>query len=574
MWFCLEWELSRKGICNACMGNHMEEFEKIETEEKEVKEEVTASGEIQARISPRDIAGGIIEDLTAIMCAAIFILVPLYMKNKYFGIGTGKYVVYRNIMFICLPLLVCFGIWYLFCIRGEIKRGWLKAHLSIVDKAMILYLLCVFISFFLSDFKAEAVWGYEGWYMGLLSQISFVLLYFFVSRFGSHGEELLVLLCCVSLVVYVLGILNRFLIDPLGVYAEIDAKYQLEFLSTLGQSSWYSSFLCTVLPIGIYFFWSADTLWKSVLSGIYCVIGFSTLVTQNSDSAFIALACMLLALLCFSVKDGEKMTRFYWVVLFFLGATRLMNLCTSILNTQVIEQLETFSYFLIKSPVLWGVIGVNIMLILIQKYLNKKEKYSIRAGIIARNVILGIVILVLLLSILCLYLSGTGKLPESIARITNQIPYLTWNDMWGNRRGFSWRVTWQIFKEMKPMDKLFGVGPECYSYYAYSRYKDVLDTMFQGLVLSNAHNEWYNAVINYGVVGGVAYLGIFASALKKFVRSEVPVCKVGATLCLFAYVGHNFFCYQQVLCTPFIFTLLGFFGWFTRKAENKMEAYE
>ena len=188
----------------------------------------------------------------------------------------------------------------------------------------------------------------------------------------------------------------------------------------------------------------------------------------------------------------------------------------------------------------------------------KKEKYSIRAGVVVRNILLAVVAIGLIMSIVCLYLSGTGTLPESVARITNQIPYLTWNDMWGNRWGFSWRATWQMFKEMNIGDKLFGVGPECYPYYAYSRYKDVLDTMFEGLVLSNAHNEWYNAMINYGVIGGISYSYIFIMLIKYFYAklSNDIIC-VGGTLRVVSYIGHNFFCYQQVLCTPILFCIVG-----------------
>ena len=543
-----------------------EQSSEVEVQNPEISEDEKLQRRVQRINSEREI----MEYLVGFMCAAMFLLIPLYMKNKYFGIGACKYDVYKRIMFACMPLLLGSGVWYLYCIRGEIRKGWLKTRLSIVDKTVIGYLLCVVISFFLSDYKTKAVWGQDGWYMGLISQISFVLLYFFVSRFCKYGRELLVLLCCVSAIVYILGILNRFLIDPLGVYTNIDAKYQLEFLSTLGQSSWYSSFMCTVLPIGIYFFWSADKAWKCVLSGAYCVLGFSTLVTQNSDSAFIALGCLLLTLLCFSIKDGKKMSRFYWVVLFLLVATRLMNLCTYFLNTVVIEQLETISYFLIKSPVLWWLMLGDILCILIQTYLNKYGKYSVRVGLVIRTVILVCVVSSLVLSITILYLSGTGKLPEGIAKITNQIPYLTWNDLWGNRRGASWRITWQMFTEMSPLKKLFGLGPDGYPHYIYSLYKDELDVLFHGLTLSNAHNEWYNAMINYGVIGGGAYLAIFIGAIVCFAKkASMKSEAVGVVLVLVSYMGHNLFCYQQVLCTPFVFCILGMGQWCWKQMEMK-----
>lgn len=534
-----------------------EEFEDLEIEQSEQP------------MTTAQMTACMLEYIVALMCATIFILVPLYMKDGYFGIGTGKYEMYRNILFLVAPLLALFSVIYLFAIRKQITWKWIKENLSVIDKAVLVYLVCVITSFILSEFKAEAIWGYKGWFMGLISQISFVLLYFFVSRFGRYGKVLLPLLCLVSVIVFVLGILNRFLIDPLGVYAEIDERYKLEFLSTLGQSSWYSSFMCTVLPMGIYYFWSAQSGWKSVLGGIYCIIGFSTLITQNSDSAYIALLGILVVLFCFSAKNSEKMEKFYWVTFLFLVATRLMNLGAQILNNQMIEKLETLSYFLIMSPILWGLLVFNVLLLLGHTIVQRRGCYSIRVAMVVRNIVLGLLVVAVVFSVLCLWLSGTGKLPQSIAGITNQIPYLQWNDMWGNRRGFSWRITWQMFMEMSPLDKIFGVGPECYPFYAYDRYQAVLDTMFDGLVLSNAHNEWYNAVINYGIVGGASYLGIFVVAIRHFAKkvADEPMM-VGVVLVLIAYMGHNLFCYQQVLCTPFVFIIIGIAEWTIQQAKR------
>lgn len=511
------------------------------------------------RITGADTVATFMEYIVATVCCAIFVLVPLYMKNGFYGIGDSKYNTYKGIVFVALPILSVLGILYLFLIRKQINKEWLKLNLSILDRVMILYLICVCVSFAVCDFKSEAVMGYPGWNMGLISQFTFVLLYFFVSRFGKDAKGLLILLCGVSAIVFLLGVCNRFLIDPLGVYEGIDPVYRLQFLSTLGQSSWYSSFVCTTLPLGGWFFWSAEGTRNKVLSGIYCVIGFSTLVTQNSDSAYIALLCFMFGIFCFSVSSMGKLMSFFRLTLLFLTATRLMYVCTFIFNSEIIGKLDALSRFLIMNRIMWLLFVINILLLLLLKVINAKGINILPIAKIVRNLLWVVIIGGIVLCIIILYLSGTGRLPENIAGITNKIPYLTWNDEWGNKRGFSWRVTWQMFVEMNPINKVFGVGPESYPYYAYSKYKDVLDTMFKGNVLSNAHNEWYNAMINYGIVGTVSYLGIFIMAIKHFVKNrENNPWLIGILLCVASYVGHNFFCYQQVLCTPFVFIMMGF----------------
>ena len=51
-----------------------------------------------------------------------------------------------------------------------------------VDAAVASYGICVLLSALRSEYGALAWTGYEGWYMGAVSQLLFVGIYFFVSR--------------------------------------------------------------------------------------------------------------------------------------------------------------------------------------------------------------------------------------------------------------------------------------------------------------------------------------------------------------------------------------------------------
>lgn len=512
----------------------------------------------KTEITGADTVASIMEYVITITCGAMFILIPLYMKNKFYQIGAAKYDLYKGIVLPGLGIMTALCVLYLILGRKNINLSWLKKNLSSLDIMVLLYLLCVLVSFVLCDYKSYAIWGYEGWNMGLVSQLTFVGLYFYVSRFCKDGKALLVVLCCTSVIVFILGILNRFLIDPLEVYVGLSDRYILEFLSTLGQSSWYSSFMCVVLPIGLYFYWDAENRIIRCISGLYCLIGFGTLVTQNSDSAYIALLSMMLVFFWFSVQDCNKLFCFFSITLLFLIATRLIKFLTLFGDVRIMDQLDTLSLVLIKNQSIWFFIFMNVLVLAIIQTLHRKDKYNRKVMIAVRNVLYVILVVGIILGITCLWMSGTGNMPESVSKITGKIPYLTWDDEWGNRRGFTWRVTWKIFSEMNLKDKLIGVGPECYSQYAYGRYKEQLDETFSGLVLSNAHNEWYNAMINYGILGAVSYLGLFIMAIKRFAHESQVLILIGITACVAAYVGHNAFCYQQVLCTPFIMCIMGF----------------
>lgn len=107
-----------------------------------------------------------------------------------------------------------------------------------------------------------------------------------------------------------LGILHRFSIDPLGMYQGLDESWQLLFLSTIGQASWYSGYVCVALTAGATVFFIAKDNRIRTAAGLYCMLGFGTVVTQNSDSAFAAMVFLFLGLFLAGCDSFDRMERF------------------------------------------------------------------------------------------------------------------------------------------------------------------------------------------------------------------------------------------------------------------------
>ena len=128
---------------------------------------------------------------------------------------------------------------------------------------------------------------------------------------------MLTALCLFAAYAFVIGILHRLLIDPIGVYDNISDFYKNQFLSTMGQASWYSSFVCSILPLGVFCFYLAQKTWIRICSGIFTFTGFMTLVSQNTDSAYIASTAVFLLLLFVSVKSAGRMIRLCEIGLMF-----------------------------------------------------------------------------------------------------------------------------------------------------------------------------------------------------------------------------------------------------------------
>lgn len=442
-----------------------------------------------------------------------------------------------------------------------------------LDTAVILYFGTTIISFLLSEFKDTAWKGADGWFMGLLSQILFVAVYFLIAKVWTYRPWALRLLGISSVLVFIIAIFHRFDVDILPIYGNLKEKYKILFLSTMGQSSWYSSFLCTVFPIGLFIFFDDRDKQKRIWAGIYSAIAMMSLVTQNTDSAFLSLFAVMMVLFYLSF-DG-KMKEFLEVILLILASFCFMGICQRLFASRVIP-LDSLSLFMSQSALMWillvAVAGVYC-------WIYKKEVFGQKTGTASKNkknnkrvkqepksiprkgfwIMLSLVVVAVSLVLLFIIANTTGLLQNTFGyQSTNN--YLLFDNQWGNGRGFAWIFATTTFAELPFLQKLFGVGPDCFSAYAASvpEYLEQMKAFWGDLVLTNAHNEYLTKLYTIGIVGLLAYVTMLVTGFTGFMknRSKNPMLPAFA-LCIVSYMAHNIFCYEQVCCTPFFYILMG-----------------
>ncbi len=499
-----------------------------------------------------EITGQLIEYLLAVVAAVVCIAVPLYAKEGYDQIGNAKFEIYRNILRLgFIPLLMLAVLYGVFCFLE--KKKW---SLSITDGFVLAYLLATVLAAVLSGFYEDALWGTFGWNMGLFSQVSFVLLYLLLSRFGKCYRPVLVILCAVSAIVFLIGIMHRLGIDPIGFYRGLSDGQMAQFLSTVGQATWYASYLVVVLPMGIaVFLFTGDKIWK-IVSGIYTVIGFCTLVTQNSDSAYFALAGFMLIFFWVCVEKRESLRRFMFVcMLFFLSGTVMSFLMRIDPNPEL--QYDFLTNLILNSALTWVLLGICLALYVALRCRQDKT-YPAEMMLRVRWVVL-IGVGVVFAGIVGLIILQTSRfLPEKVSQRLSSISYFTWNETWGNGRGRIWSFVVKVFREENILYKLVGVGPDCLSSYVAAYHSGEAELYWGQKVLTNAHNEWLNMLINGGILGFISYGGIFVTAVGRFLKTERRnILLTGIAAAAVSYMAYNFFCYQQVCCTPFVFILMG-----------------
>lgn len=514
----------------------------------------------------------------------LFVLLPLCYRDNYYDIGDFKYELFSRMTTVLLALMVPALLFYLISrLRAKAWSGTAffqrLSELSLIDRFVLLYLLACLVTFFLSPYQtflffgadaSNPAWtGYNGWFMGLKSQLMFIALYFLVSRFfmKSWKWDLLIALIGSSAIVFLLGILHRFLIDPLSLYEGIDSYYYALFLSTIGQSTWYSSYLCTVFPIGLFLFWHSGKRWQRILLGIYSAIGFASLVTQNSDSAYFALAAFLSVMFAFSFQSATSLKHFLEVLLIGALSMRFMGILQMLFPDRTVP-VEKLSVFFSRSPLLWIVIFLLAFLYFLLAYLEINGRFQIGSVTCIRRLGLCLIAAVLPVGLLCVVLTTTGHLPSFLSSFQD-FGYFVFDENWGNGRGFTWKYCISMFSEYPLKLKLFGIGSDCFASYTYDYHADFVAAKWGDSVLANAHNEWMNMLLTTGIFGLVTYAGIFISAFVIFIKEQkASIYLLAAAACIGSYFFHNLFCYQQVVCTPFIFLIIGL-GEFVRREHTK-----
>lgn len=474
---------------------------------------------------------------------------PLYTGGSYYLLGDRKYLLFRN------AAVLCIGIWIIIKLilavlslagrirdRKKIVRG--DIRLSCVDVCMLFYAFCVVLSALQSRFQVTAWLGYRDWYMGALSQLLFVGTYFMVSReYNYQPYPLLAGEIVLSAVVWI-GFLQRLNVDLLGlmsVYNERDWEYS-HMLSTVGNINWLSSYLGMALPLAVSGFLYAKQRRKSIfmyLASVWCLI---MLWVQGSDGGAL-MACLAL-LVCLAA--GLWRTGSFLKALLLGAGTSLglplFALAVKWRDSTMAMPADGNSYDRIAWDG-WWIIGAAFFILWLALKITPEE---IRKKRIRHILLLWACIFLIAGGCLAFYLFTTVRLEEG----------------WGNGRGTLWKLAWQGFCRGDFLQKLRGAGPDCFAEVIYTA-NVMEDGHWQGAIFANAHNEWLNQLVNLGIMGTVAYFGIFAGSFWRYRRILLGV------LAVVLYGAVSVFSFQQVMNAPYLFLLLGLCESRLRREERK-----
>lgn len=471
---------------------------------------------------------------------AVCSIIPLYMKQGYYGLGEAKGICY-------LALSLCFFALFITCFlisrrkANSVKHG--TRPVSVMQLCLFVTVLSGAVSFIFSVDKKTAFWGIEGWRCGFLS----LFLMAFFGLILSNISTLPVWGICLMLLVpgleFVLGIMNRF-----GIYTVFSGTANSGYLATIGNINWYAGFLSVFLPLGIGIMYAQRPFSKLFfINGIYVILGVAALFLQGSDGALLIIISSYILLLLYSLFSSDfELVRKWLIQLFVLGVGMSF--------AQVMLTLfgEMYTY---EDNLLVGILNMNTGIIIMAAAfflynlvkLLDEIKVSFKGRLLGKAAAFAVIMLIL-----------TGI----------YIAAGNFSDEFGNGRGLIWRMCTDVFLGFSPWEKMVGVGQDCLYPYAMKSpsMSEAFTGAFGGDILTNAHCELLTVLIERGFIGACTYLGLFISILYDVLwAKERENAAIACALPIFSYFVYSQISFSQVTATPYVYILIGIYLAFSRK---------
>ena len=475
--------------------------------------------------------------ITNVACVYLIILcsvLPLYMKNGYYELGEAKATCYIAISLIFFLILTVMG--RITEKRTNDNTHKVSEHSSITEFFLYATFFSCMLSFVFSVDKKMAFMGFEGWRTGLLSYllaIFFCIVFSGIRQVKKLPKPVIYLSLLVPFIEFILGIINRFGIYPVAIQG-IDNS----FVATLGNINWYSGFLAIFVPIGIgLVYLTKERTAEHFLSIIYTIPGIAALFLQGSDGAVLIMVGTV-ALLIWLGLDARVNTKKVLISLMVIGTGMTMA------PILLYFFCENYKY---EGGVLLAIIRAHTGIILVAAafFLYRMERLFEEINLSYKSRIYKLIYSIILVVVIAL----------SVVYI-----YSDYSDDFGNGRGLIWRVSVDVFKSMTPWQQLVGVGQDCMASYIETDaalYVFLLDS-FNGNLLTNAHCELLNVLIERGLIGGISYIGLFVCAVYELIKAkETEPSAIICGLPLISYFLYNQVSFAQITSMPYAYVLIG-----------------
>lgn len=432
-------------------------------------------------------------------------------------------------------------------LSAEEKQCCFGIKSSSMDCLMLLYGCLAALSAVFSSYSATAWMGYREWYMGAISQLLFVGIYFFASRSWQNDSWPIYVWEGAFFIVIALGLGQKLGWDFTGLlagHAIWDWEYS-HMISTVGNINWFCGYCSIAIAVPAAAYLQSRRKVETALLYPVVAAGLLLMCIQGSDAG-VVMAGLCLGLGLFWGRRDSRICRrtlalaagvFFGLPVYGKLALRIGNRAVYSLPSDGIRPGELIWKGWYAAAAVFLALGV------LSGFLQRNARGGRDGGRArqAERIMAGAAWILMTAGLLALAVLYLSRQP--------------FGAYWGNGRGTLWSLSWRGFLHSGWKGKLIGAGPDCFAEYIYGTFPPEemlsLSGRWAGAIFANAHNEWLNQLVNMGVLGVGCYGGIFLWAAVRYRRD------ITGLMALALYAVNSLVSFQQVMNAPLFFLLLG-----------------
>ncbi len=491
----------------------------------------------------------------------LILVFPLIYNNSYIDILVFKYQFYWGCVVAMLGLCLILSIIMLVIDASKnggkrvkmffsrlLPKNWRKTFCA-ADILVIIFWIILVISTLQSDYFYESFWGNEGRYSGLFLLTLYIASYFMISRFWRAKAWILDLFLISGMGVCYVGITDYFRMDILNFRYIIAPEHWDIFTSTIGNINFYTAYIAMIL--GVAAAWFAIT--KSKVRAIWCyfcmVVCFFAIIMGSSDNAYLTLAALFgfLPLILFKNKTGIR--RYLLMIATFSTVIQCIDFINHAYADMVIGLDGLFEVLTNFNGLTYVVAGLWLAYIVVCLLSNNSKNWPDPVGSVLVYGWAGFLTVSVLLIGFLMFDANVGGNAETYGALGK---YLVFNDSWGTNRGYIWRKSFELYRDFKPMHKLFGHGADTFGILTVSKIGADMPERFE-----NAHNEYLQYFITIGPMGLISYVAFLGSAVTRMWKSvETKPYIIGCCFAIICYITQAVVNISVPITSPIMWLLL------------------